>query len=314
MRRTIVICFAVVGLAAALGRVAYVRGGKPPVTVTLLHTTDTRSALVPRKHGCDCKEGSVVMGGLSQRATLLRQLGAGRPGTLVLDSGGAAFDRRRSELVLQAMGMMGYRIIGVGRADLRLAPGFFRAARQAGLEAVCYPQTPETKEWAPTHTIRELGGRKIAIVGLGATAGYRLPLADLTALLRQLRRQCDAVVVLSQLGLQGDRDLLGRKGIGDTVDVLAGNASNATLKGAEQIRSAILVPTSFEGQQVAVITMEFARRGRPRCQWSSQGVVEDTPEDPQIEKQLAAHGVVATPFRRATGQSPQTAPGAGPVP
>ena len=318
MARKLIAGLVIVALAGGVGAVVYLRGGKPPATVTLMYTADTRGVLEPKEYGCDCAQGTITLGGLAQRATSLKGLGAGRPEVLLLDGGGVALSRNRARLVLRAMGQMGYDVVGVGRADLRVGETFFQAARGPGIDVVCYPPTSGTARFAQTHVIRRVAGREIAIIGLGATAGNRLPLDDLARLLKKLRRESDAVVALSQLGVGADRELLRRKGIQGRIDVLAGNASAAMLRQPEMVGSTLLVPTTFEGQQIVLVDMKFPPRGRPECTYSRQDIVEGTRPDPGIvallsEALLGSGG--GSPAPRATGgtgEPPQASSAAGP--
>src|ERR1035438_5795069 len=79
MRRAILILLCAAGLLAA-----------PPVTVTLLATTDLHGNLVP----VDYVTGQPVARGLAKIATLIRQARGGRPGALLIDCGDTYRARR----------------------------------------------------------------------------------------------------------------------------------------------------------------------------------------------------------------------------
>ncbi|MCS6860556.1 MAG: hypothetical protein NZT92_09590 [Abditibacteriales bacterium] len=247
--------------------------------LVLLYTGETQNFL----EVCGCRQSG--LGGLARRATLIQRVREETPHVLLLDSGNQADDPRRGEVIVRAMGRMGYHAVTVGAMDLRRGKEFFDSAQAAGLPLVVSGgRSAGVPGWVKEWLLIEVGGRKVGVVGLapgGEPAGGED--ASLVPLLSRLRREAEVVVALSQLGMQRDRLMARRAQTGSSpplIDLIIGNASAEGLTQPEVIGGTWIVPISTKGQHVGRVDIEFASSGRLR--WRLIPLGKDIPDEPQV--------------------------------
>lgn len=247
----------------------------PVDSLVLLHTNDVHSHLAPLRP----LSGGTATGGAAARAALLERERARGGATLTLDAGDvfqgtAYYNYFRGIPDYRAMSRMGYDAGALGNHDLDDGPaGWLRAGREASFPilsanvfvsaesawAAPFPSAPPAlrrharwiggtpvPEDAPLKhlcdpcLIREVGGRRIALLGLTTgelprivsvrpNAGVAVsdPIAAAEVLVPRLRRQADVVIVLSHLGVNEDRRLAARV---PGIDVIVGGHSHTLLK------------------------------------------------------------------------------------
>lgn len=213
-----------------------------PVDLTILHTNDTHDHLAPFKD----RNGQEV-GGVARRATLIRQVRQQVPNLLVLDAGDCfqgtpIFTFFGGEPDYKAMRMMGYDGIAVGNHDLD--NGLDHLLTQAKLlEAPPLSSNllgPDGRRPFAAWRMVERGGLKIALVGVLGLNAFEavandkrrgLSLADsaetLKALVPQLRKQADLVILLSHSGHEEEVALASRVA---GIDVIIGGHSHTKVE------------------------------------------------------------------------------------
>ncbi|NTW86933.1 MAG: bifunctional metallophosphatase/5'-nucleotidase [Holophagaceae bacterium] len=205
------------GPAAASGR------------ITLLHTNDTHSRIEPFGPGNGAISG---LGGVSRRATLVRQLRQQLGSVLLLDAGDTFqgtpyFNRYKGRLDYQLMRMMGYDAGTLGNHDFDNGVGMLVEAMEA-MERLQHANAPFAFlncnfdcKGAPAlqkrirpYLVKDFPGVRVGITGIGvAFAGlvapknhegitWRDPYESLRPVVKRLREveKVDLVVVLSHLG------------------------------------------------------------------------------------------------------------------
>ena len=180
-----------------------------PSSFVLLYTNDTQGML----EDCGCHDRR--LGGLARRATLVTEIrGVGGP-VVLLDSGNLAEEGGRCAVVMQAMQRMGYDGVGLGLQDLLVKDDLLRAAAESGLAiANSFPALNRLPGFVRRCLYLVHAGKRVAVLGLSpAPEGVFEPAfwEELSRLLRQARAQAELVVVLSQLGLERDREIARRQ-------------------------------------------------------------------------------------------------------
>lgn len=191
----------------------------PATRLVVLHTNDTHSRIDPFPMDGGRFEG---LGGVARRAALIERIRAEHPHVLLLDSGDILqgtpyFNFFGGEVEFRAMSMMGYDVATLGNHEFDLGvDGLVEAMTHAKFEFVSAnyavdgtPLEAHVRPW----TVREVGGVRIGIFGLGIelerlvpeplyagvrytdpTEAARLACADLRD------RGCALVICLSHLG------------------------------------------------------------------------------------------------------------------
>ncbi|MBT9144082.1 MAG: Mannosylglucosyl-3-phosphoglycerate phosphatase [Dehalococcoidia bacterium] len=188
-------------------------------TITILHTGDIHGHLDPPWRA---EEGEYI-GGIARIATLVNQIRAEQPNTILLDAGDTIHGTSVANLfkgkpVIEVMNAMGYTAMVVGNHDfnfgLKVLQERANQAKFPILGANVRYRTGVPVPFLPPYTIVEVGGLRIGIIGL-ATA--RTPIlthpknvVDLEFLdevtvarkfVKQLAPQVDLIVVLNHMGI-----------------------------------------------------------------------------------------------------------------
>ncbi len=187
--------------------------------LVVLHTNDTHSRMDPFPMDGGRFAG---LGGAARRATLVRRVREENEHVLLLDSGDIFqgtpyFNFFGGELEFRAMTAMGYDVATLGNHDFdNGVDGLVTMLPEAGFEFVSanYDVSGSAlEERVRPWTIREFGGTRVGIFGLGIAfeklvlpslhEGVRHtdPIAAATTACRELRdRGCSLVICLSHLG------------------------------------------------------------------------------------------------------------------
>ena len=189
------------------------------VRLVVLHTNDTHSRMDPFPMDGGRFEG---LGGAARRATLIRRVREANEHVLLLDSGDIFqgtpyFNFFGGELEFRAMTAMGYDVATLGNHDFdNGVDGLVAMLPEAGFEFVSANYDVSGSALAghvEPYTIREFGGVKVGIFGLGIAfeklvlaslhegVVYTDPVAAARRVSRELREQeCSLVICLSHLG------------------------------------------------------------------------------------------------------------------
>lgn len=197
---------------------------KGETLITVLHTNDTHSQIDPILENDKTYAGK---GGVARRATLVKHVRKENPNTLMIDAGDvlqgtAYFNFYKGEVEYKAMSLIGYDVGTIGNHEFdNGVESLAKALQFANFDIVStnYDVRGSALESkVKTHVVKEVGGLRIGLFGLGIsptgliTSDNFKPLLYLdpvrmsrsvTKLLREQER-CTLVLGLSHLGYYPD--------------------------------------------------------------------------------------------------------------
>jgi len=144
---------------------------------------------------------------------------------VLLDLGNLADTSAKYEVVLDAATLLGYDALAFGPLDSARCPELPSLVAERGLVGLA-GASQEPDAWFSPLWTKDVGTRRLGVVHVqtllaqqaGPTDGDGL--GQLESALRAARTQCDVLVVISRLGLAGDRRLLARPGARGLLDLL----------------------------------------------------------------------------------------------
>lgn len=247
-------------------------GGQAASTLTIVYTGSTNGALWP------CLSCSAVpLGGVGRRAHVLRQLRHEHSDMLLVDSGDVlsakgrkAGDRR----LLQVYERLEYDAVNVGDQEFVNGRAFFdTCVAGAGVPWVSASLTDVHSGdlLVPPYVIRTVSGLDVALLGVvdgqsfmtlhpeafegvavGSVAGV------MERYLPELMERADVVIVLSNLGTEGDYDLATEV---DGVDVIVGGHSGDVLHEPLQVDGTLIVRSGAGGEYVGQLQFQLNEHG-----------------------------------------------------
>jgi len=218
--------------------------GRGPEKITILHTNDNHSRLLP----FDRPGVGNDIGGMARRYEYFKSVKAENPATLILDSGdifqGTPFYTFfKGEADLRAYTLCGYDAVGFGNHDPD--DGFenlFKQLEKSGFPMLCcniFDEKNNRPVFQP-FKIFERGGSRIAVIGVIGKDAWKLISAKfrkgyahydeakmVSELAGKLRRRADIIVLLSHSGYEADLALAKKL---PEVDVIVGSHSHTLLK------------------------------------------------------------------------------------
>ncbi len=198
------------------------------------------------------------------------------PDLLLVDAGdvfGGISDpeKRKAEVLLRSMGVMGYDALCLGEIELNWGSDFLiDAAREAKVPLVCANliNNRTKKPLVDPYLIVKKGKLKVAVVGLlddvlvlaNASSGsdslvIEDPMKVAHELIPGLKRKVDAVVVLSHLGYAKSSKLALE--IPEVDAIVIGHNPSVSME-ARQEGDALVMMTGTRGQYVGYLLMRFA--------------------------------------------------------
>ena len=239
------------------------------------------------------------MGGVARRATVIAQeREKGKP-VLVLDAGDSLVGdldpalKTHGQTSVAAMNLMGYDAMALGPQDVALGPKVLQQriaeAKFAFLSANAVVSATG-KLVATPYVLRELGGHKVALVGLSGGSGtdeivVRDPLEAARSVVTRVAGQADLVIVLSHAGASVDQQ------IADAVPGIALIVSGGPLvisspwhsaKTGTFIVQADEAQPGHAGRQMGVAALAMDPRGVAMPDWQRVALVENIPQDPAM--------------------------------
>jgi len=264
--------------------------------LTIVHTNDMHGHLLPGPDYLSPGEPKPALGGAAAIAAFAAAEKARAEkegaGFLMLDAGdfyhGAPEgDSTEGVAIVEVMGLMGYHAAALGNHELaygveslkRLcAKSPFPILACNVLEEVDPPEDggdkpPKKVERRPSYVkpyvIVETGGVKVAIVGLVTDATPRLNLPEhtaglkfqrpdsaLRAVLPEVRRQSDLVILVTHLGSEDDLELAADPQV-EGVALIVGGHDHVVLEPAPLVNETLVVQAGEHGRRVGVVSLVF---------------------------------------------------------
>jgi len=278
-------------------------GSSASTTLSILHTNDTHSRMLPFESGPHAGQG-----GVARRATVFRRAREANPATLVLDAGDTFqgtpwFNEFKGELDVQVMHALGYDATALGNHDFdagaeKLASNLAHAPALGVLAAnyVVDAASPLAARVRP-HQLFERGGVKVGVFGLGiAFAGlvnprlhegvrYTDPREAARRSVDELREAgAQVVVAVSHLGFTGYRGEVGDtewpKDVPGVTYVVSGHTHTlleepARVRHATSGHETAVMQVGHSGLFVGHASLVVDARGRAKLTRASCAPVDD---------------------------------------
>lgn len=272
--------------------------------ITILYTGSTHSMLYP----CSCP--IEPDGGVSRRATLIRQLRKNNPNILVLDSGnffaGGLMDEytqdtrlnmQRTKVNLKAMELIKYDAAALGEDEFNFGLDFLKEniAKISLNFLSCNISIKNdgklTKKILP-YIIKQVGGLKVGIIGLtnnlakqrAGDISFVEPIIAVEKTIKELKKNnTDILIVLSNLGETQNSDLINEvKGI----NILIANWPVKEGESYKEVGSTFVFNPSRQGRKLGVLILSI-KNGKITVKKSELKRLSDKiKNNPQIEEIL----------------------------
>ena len=235
--------------------------------LVLLYTNDVHGQVEPV---------SGRSGGLVNLVSLIDQVREEDPEhTILLDAGDAlqgtyVSNSAQGAVMIQAMNLAGYDAWTLGNHEFDFGQDALLAriaqASFPTLAANLYDKATGRLWNAQPYTILQAGAARVAVVGLAYpnTPGitkpenvegldFRRAEETMRSVLPEVLQQTSLVVVLSHLGIDGDRELAQAV---DGIDVIVGGHSHLALTGPEVANGTLIVSAGSKGQSLGRLALE----------------------------------------------------------
>lgn len=265
--------------------------------ITILYSGDTHAMIYP----CNCPLESD--GGVSRRATLIKQIRNENPNTILLDAGGflaggpnddytqnTELDSARSLINLKAMELMRYDAVAVGDDEFNFGVKFLRD-NTARTKLDFVSANIKLNGVLPYH-IKEVSGIKIGIIGAtNPSAKYKTPGVEFINLKSAIKKSldeakakgADIILLLSHLG--GAEDLKVLRDIpGIDIAVVAHGR-----KGGEpltKVGATLMVRSFWQGRRLGKLTLTLENKKIAKYNVEDLRLSDKVSSDPQVQNIL----------------------------
>jgi 2',3'-cyclic-nucleotide 2'-phosphodiesterase (5'-nucleotidase family) len=248
------------------------------------------------------------MGGVARRATIITQERERGGTVLLLDAGNSLSGdqdparRTQGQTSIAAMNLMGYDAMALGSQDLELGATVLRQRIAEARFAVLSANTVISATGQPvaaSYAMRDMGGRKLAIIGLSGDTGTREikvldPVETVQSLVPRMTDKVDLIILLSHAGVHVDQQ------IAETVPgidliVSGGNFGMVTPWRSEKTGALILHADQgapgHAGSRLGIARLVFDERGQLLEQsWQrldlTPGIVDDPAMSAWVQEQM----------------------------
>ncbi|OQX88304.1 MAG: hypothetical protein B6D55_00715 [Candidatus Omnitrophica bacterium 4484_70.2] len=262
--------------------------------LTIVYTGNTFGALY------SVREKETLVGGLTRRSTLIKELQKERKNLLLIDAGnfsaGSSFDefsisydldRRRTLLYLKAIKKMGYEVVGIGEAELLWGKEFFKKLiRESGLDFVS--SNLSWKNVKP-FLIKKKGKLKIGILGIVYTSSF-----DFERVKAQLRKylvlfkkkKVNFTVLLSSL--REDLNVKIAEEFNKDINLIISSGFGVSTSPLQKIGKVVLVKSFYQGKSVGVIDWAGEKDNLVLKEFKEKRITSEIAEDEEIKKIIPA--------------------------
>jgi len=297
MLRTAIVLAATLAASVGCSKDGTPRDGRrEPARLTILYASD----MLGNIRSCGCVDEDA--GGLARRATYTKQVRDQTENVLVLDAGDdfsldLAYTKDEASLTLDAFSSMGIDILTPGENEFIFGLPFLQASAENATFTMMAANVVDPESGAPIfgeeYIVRELpGGVKLAITGV-LDETIRFPsyidrslfrvepaAATLRRLVPRMRREADFLILLSHLGIDRTKALLGDV---EGFDVAVIGHGKPLMKKTETVGKTLLLGTGGQGRYLGRIDLRFDASGTMRygtMQLINLG--DEYPRDPDI--------------------------------
>jgi 2',3'-cyclic-nucleotide 2'-phosphodiesterase (5'-nucleotidase family) len=240
---------------------------------------------------------------VARRATVIKQVrNASKVPVLLLDAGNALIGqdlsvKSKGMVTVDAMNAMGYDAMAIGSLDLEEGlEAFLNAMMEAHFAAVACNviRIASGKLLLQPYTIIQRNGARFGVLGVSspelsaaADANGQLGVLDAAESMRkylpEVRKQSDVVIVLSQLGLEGNK-VLAEAVTG--LDIIVSGGTSELLESPVQVGDTLVVQAGYNGEWLGRLDARLEASGKltePKVQIITLGTeITDDPDLAQL--------------------------------
>mgnify|MGYP001041144057 CR=1 FL=1 len=237
---------------------------------------------------------------MARRATAIKQERAQNEGiVLVLDAGNALLGQSESvtspgQLMVQAMNAMGYDAMALGEYDLAGGLAVVKECEERArfpFLAANLVTTGDNQLIVRPYVVLARGGAHFGILGLtdpgakevlGEHSGATVldPLQVASHYVPELRAKVDVLIVLSSLGLEGDKALAAAV---PGIDIIIGGTSHTLMNKPERVGNTLIVQQGYSGEWLGRLEVTYDAGGQPvRFTEEVMTLTDDFPDDQEI--------------------------------
>lgn len=257
--------------------------------ITIIYTNDTCGVLEP----CGC--GGRNTGGLSRRATVIRNIQAENPNCLIVESGNLAYPVNPSQptaqldAVADSLKSIGYTAVGVGEIDTKFGDKYFEILAEKGISVVHAGQLKQ--DVASPYIIKVIDGIKVGIVSFGYVPPEKYT-PDIRKAqcesFQEARKESNVLILLDQANVATDEWLGDNKAALGYPDIVVGGISRMPLTEPRWVEQTMIAPTSSQGTYVGRIDIEIDE-DKMIMTFSRTLIDPRVPVDPDIRKIVKAY-------------------------
>ncbi len=267
--------------------------------ITILYTGSTHAMLYP----CSCPKE--IDGGISRRASLIKQIKKKYPQSLLLDSGGffagglldewtqnTQFDSERSLINLRAMELMKYDALNIGSDEFNLGRSFFQD-NAAKTKLVFLSSNISTDEFpfVKPYIIKQILNIKVGIVGITdpyarqKLEGSKIiePIIALKKSVEELKKiPVNIIVLLSYLPQKDTLDLISAvKGV-DIVILQDSFSKEEGISSFEKIANTLFLRSSWQGRRLGRATITLKDNKLVKYEIETLRLSDKIQDDPEV--------------------------------
>jgi 2',3'-cyclic-nucleotide 2'-phosphodiesterase (5'-nucleotidase family) len=197
----------------------------------------------------------------------------------LLDGGNTLFGNKplvqktQGKAIVEAMNLLGYDAMVLGEQDFRLGLDVLRQHMEEAEFPILSANviiSGTDQLFATPYVIKEIGDHKAAIIGLTNQEAARMaggdivvlnPLEALQALMDEVSKEADVVIVLSHLGTEVDLQMASQvRGI----DLIVGGKSGDVLDPPLWIEPSgtVIAQAGYQGQRIGIVRLEIDGQGK----------------------------------------------------
>jgi len=243
---------------------------------------------------------------VARRATAIQGYRSKNEHVLVLDAGDALFgqpasDKSEGKALVEAMGLMKYDAMAIGERDMAHFAALLDRSRETAFPFLSanLVYTSTNKPVFTPYVVRDVGGRKVAVIGLTPSdeSFKALAPADVTAsdpvetareyVAKARGEKVDAIVILSHLGNVLDRKIASEV---EGITAIIGGHSFDLLQETLQIGSTVIGQAGYGGEWLGEVTVALDAEGRVSS--ASARLIplsEDYADDPELAALVARY-------------------------
>jgi len=259
--------------------------------IAIVYTGDSHSSLYP----CRCPKKP--NGGVARRATKIKELRGEYPNLLLLDNGNyfaggvedpdsqeVELNKKRTQVYLKSMEIMGYDALGIGKDEFNFEKGFLIDAIEN--TKLNFLSCNLELDGASPFIIKELGKTKIGIIAVSPSSklnkdqDFSKTLKAVKNNLKKLRKQADIVIMLSQLHSGLDEKMLEKTG---GIDIIVSSTMKTKYKENEKIGSTIYLKPYLWTRNLGVLELDVEDGEIKSFTTKKLEMERSIPDDPKIK-------------------------------